>query len=113
MILSRNALVLGALIASAAGPSARAGDVSDGIVQIGNRCASIYGPGYVDMRDGSCGVVSGHVRVQLNSRAAGGWDTDGTSTAAMRTGAPGMLPGVGDTQHLRVRSGLDPYSPFR
>ena len=87
-----------------------------------NRCAA-YGPGVVEIGNGVCGRVTGRVDSHIDTRlrvdmgashaALNTWSaTTGTSNAAMRTDGVGMLPGASDTQHLRVRNGLDSYNPF-
>ena len=120
MSLSRNhasSLLLGTLaaVSMAAGP-AFAGDTIDGaqIAHAANRCA-VFGPGFVDMGDGTCSRVSEHVRVDLGMRDAGGdtWTTSGTSSATLRSDGLGMLPGASESRHLRVRSGLESYNPFQ
>ncbi len=82
------------------------------------RCAA-YGPGIVDLGGGVCGRVVGQIdnrlRVDMGASHAAlrTWSSsNGTSHAAMRTDSAGMLPGVGDMQHLRVRDGLESYDPF-
>ena len=80
------------------------------IREAANRCAD-FGPGFVDMGNGTCARSSGHVRV--GTRNADAWATDGTSNAGLRSDSPGMLRGAGDSGHLRVRSGLESLSPFR
>lgn len=120
MILSRNSassFLLGAVItASAAVPPAMTGDFVDGspIVHAASRCAE-YGPGFVDMGNGTCSRIAGHVRVELGTRNASSstWTAGGTSSAALRSDGLGMLPGAGDSRHLRVRSGLESFSPFQ
>ena len=85
-----------------------------------DRCG-VYGPGFVDVGNGVCGRVSGHVRVDLgpSHAALNTWTApNGTSTAGIRTdgagmvAGSGMVPGAGAMQHLRVRNGLDSYDPF-
>ncbi len=81
----------------------------------GSRCA-LYGPGFADLGDGTCARIigeegggSGHVRVDLGSRAspadARTWSMGTTANAALRTDGLGMLPGAADAQHLRVQGG--------
>jgi hypothetical protein len=94
--------------------SAHANDyATEGMVQAAERCAT-YGAGYIDMGHGTCGRV--HVRVDTITRNgnAGAWTAGGTtSSAALRSDGAGMVPGAGIATHLRVRNGLDSYSPFR
>ena len=94
--------------------SARAGGYADeALVQAAERCAA-YGPGYIDMGHGTCGRV--HVRVENGTRAASAnpWNAGGTtSSAALRGDGVGMVPGAGVSTHLRVRNGLESYSPFQ
>ena len=120
MILFRNyasSILIGALVWASAVVGAGAGEYVYGsqIVDAGNRCAA-YGPGFADVGHGTCGQVGGHVRVDMGTSHAGlnVWTaTSGTSNAAMRSYGVGMLPGAGDSHHLRVRSGLESYNPFR
>ncbi len=79
-----------------------------------DRCA-VYGPAFVDLGNGVCGRVSGHVRVDMgpSHAALNTWTAPGgTSTAGMRTDGAGMVPVAGAMQHLRVRDGLESYDPF-
>ena len=88
-------------------------DQNDAFVQAAKRCAA-YGPGYVDMGHGTCGRV--HVRVESGTRAvnANTWNAGGaTSSAALRSDGRGMVPGAGLSTHLRVRDGLESFSPFQ
>ena len=121
MILSRNyasTLLLGivpfGILMATVSTSARAGGYSDtgGIVEAADRCAA-YGQGYIDMGHGTCGRV--HVRVESGTRAANAnpWSTGATSSAALRSDGLGMVPGAGVSTHLRVRNGLESYSPFQ
>ena len=80
------------------------------VLEAAVRCTD-FGPGFVDMGNGTCMRSGGHVRV--GSRNADAWSTDGTSNAGLRSDSSGMLGGAGDTGHLRVRSGLESLSPFR
>ncbi len=120
MILSRNyasTLLLGILPLSVSlstiATGSKAGDSLEGsLVKAAERCAT-YGPGYIDMGHGACGRV--HVRVESATRnaASNPWATGTTSSAALRTDGLGMVPGAGDSTHLRIRDGLESYSPFQ
>lgn len=115
MILSRNcasSLLLGAVAAALAISGARA---EDGSARTEAGRCSDFGAGYIDMGNGTCGRIGGHVRVPLGARTASqnGWNGVGTSNAAMRSYDTGAVPAAGASPHLRVRSGLAPLSPFR
>ena len=114
MILSRSrpsllALTVLAGVGSAV-PAAYGQDAGQ-VVHVSDRC-EIYGPGLVELGNGTCArvIINGHVHVDAGTRAAnaGSWTTGGTSSAAMRTDGLGMLPGAADARHLRV--GADPYA---
>ena len=117
-------VLAGVLVTLAAAPrGAFAADYEDTPhAQPLNRCAA-YGPGFVEVGNGVCGRVTGRVDSHIDTRlrvdmgashaALNAWSSaTGTSNAAMRTDGAGMLPGASDTQHLRVRNGLDSYNPF-
>ena len=87
-------------------------DDGNRILPATSHCAD-FGPGFVDMGNGTCGRASSHVRVGTRNANANAWSTDGTSNAGLRSDSRGMVPGAGDATHLRVRSGLDPLSLFR
>ena len=104
-----SALVLGAIALSCAG--AAHGAETGGITQAADRCA-FYGPGFVDLGNGSCGqvMINGRVRVDDGRQPSSNWPTSGTATAALRSDGLGMLPGAAGAQHLRIQSGsIDPY----
>ena len=106
----------GALVTFAVTGSGGASATDDAAhpVPSANRCA-VYGPAFVDVGNGVCGRVSGHVRVDMapSHAALNAWTVpNGTSTAGMRTDGAGMVPGVGTMQHLRLRDGLESYDPF-
>ena len=93
----RTTLVLGTLAtATMASTAAFSGDV----VQIADRCA-VYGPGLVDLGNGTCGQV-GQGRIG-DTRA---W-TGGAASAGYRSDGLGMLPGAGNARHLRVQADPD------
>ena len=97
-----------------AGSTADAGDWAEGarITTAASRCAS-FGPGFVDLGDGTCARASNHVRVQLGMRpvASGGW-AGTTSSATLRSEGAEFMPGVGASHQLRVRNGLQTLSPY-
>ena len=117
MNLSRNyasSLALGALIAAAS--TARAGDYVDGTPRITpatSRCAA-FGPGFVDMGNGTCTRVNSHIRVEFGVRRAmnEAWSGGGTSSATLRSDGIEMVPGVGVSHQLRVRNTLQTLSPY-
>lgn len=93
----RTTLVLGALATAAmASTTAFSGDV----VRIADRCA-VYGAGFVDLGNGTCGQVGqapvGDARNWTGSAASAGYRTDGL----------GMLPGAGNARHLHVQTNPD------
>ena len=121
MILSRSYSSLAFIVAAtvvAASSGAGAGDVIDPTA--GGRCAAL-GTDAVDLGDGVCGRVAGHTRIEVHSRSAAdarnasasGWTVNGTSSANLRSDSSGMVPGAFESHHLRVRSGLNSYNPFR
>lgn len=96
-LLGRTTLVFGTLAtATMASTVTFAGDV----VRIADRCA-VYGPGFTDLGNGSCGQV-GQTRIGV-SRDWGG----GTAPAGLRSDGLGMLPGAGNARHLRVQADPD------
>jgi len=106
--------LLGILVAgTVAVPGAWSGEADGGGqgVRISSQCG-LYGPGFVDLGNGTCGQVTsrvgGHVRIEPVARS-GNWPNGGTSNAALRSDGLGMLPGANDARHLRVQSGVDPY----
>ena len=93
----RTTLVLGTLAtATMASTVAFSGDV----VRIGDRCA-VYGPGFVDLGNGTCRQL-GHARIG-DARA---W-TGGAASAGLRSDGLGMLPGAGNARHLHVQTDPD------
>ncbi len=118
MSLSRNyasSLALGALAAAAlACTTAKAGDFGDGarISPAASRCAE-FGPGFVDMGDGTCSRANSHVHVEFGTRRVGSeaWSGNGASSAELRSQGVEVVPGVG--HQLRVRNQLQVLSPYR
>ena len=110
--MSSSIVLLGtALLASA--PTAHGEEVGDGsrrVVRIVDRC-EVYGPGFTDLGNGTCGqvIISGRVRVEAAGQPPSIWSTNGTANAALRSDGLRMLPGAAGAQHLRVQSGNDPY----
>jgi hypothetical protein len=107
-------LALAALaLTSLPGESVAAGEFADAapVTRIGDTCAR-FGNGFVDVGNGVCGRVSGHVRVYVGTRSVtvNPWAGNGTSSAALRS--DGMVPGA-EVTHLRVHGGLDSFDPFR
>ena len=93
----KTTLVLGTLAAvTVASTTAFPGDIS----RIADRCA-VYGSGFVDLGNGTCGQV-GQARVG-DSR---GW-TGGAASAGYRSDGLGMLPGAGNARHLHVQTDPD------
>ena len=75
---------------------------SGDMVRIADRCA-IYGSGFVDLGNGTCGrTARAHI-----SDASGGWNGGGASNAGLRSDGLGMLPGAGNARHLRVQADPD------
>lgn len=123
MILSRSYSSLALIVATtvAASSGAGAGDVIDPSGSAG-RCA-VLGADAVDLGNGICGHVAGHTRIEVHSRtsrdgdarnaSANAWTVNGTSSANLRSDSLGMVPGAIESHHLRVRSGLNSYNPFR
>ena len=112
-----SSLALGALVAvTLAGTTADAGDYVDGapITIAASRCAG-YGPGFVDVGNGTCVRTSSHVRVEFGTLHASsdGWSGGGASSATLRSEGSEFMPGVGASHQLRVRSGLQSLSPFQ
>ena len=92
----RTTLVLGTLAAtSMASTAAFSGDM----IRIADRCA-VYGPGFVDLGNGTCGQVS---QARTGSSA---WIGGVASNAGLRSDGVGMLPGAGNARHLRIQ--VDP-----
>ena len=93
----RTTLVLGTLASAAmASTAAFSGD----IVRIADRCA-IYGPGFIDLGNGTCGQIGGSRIGQTR-----GWN-GGTASAGLRSDGLGMLPGAGNARHLHVQADPD------
>ena len=111
-VLLSATLMLGLSGAAVAGQDFAGQDTTNRILPAASHCAD-FGPGFVDMGNGTCGRASNHVRVGTRNANASAWATDGTSNAGLRSDARGMVPGAGDATHLRVRSGLDPLGLFR
>ncbi len=110
---------IGALSATmiANGTTAGAGDIIDTarVIPSADRCTA-YGPDAVNLGNGICGRLGARTRIEVHSRNANAqaWTVYGTSSANLRSdGIGGMVPGANAAQHLRVRSGLDSYNPFR
>ncbi len=99
---------LGAVLLSSA--LAAHGEEVGTVMRVVDRC-EVYGPGFTDLGDGTCGrvVITGRVRVDNSGQSTSAWSTNGTANAALRTDGLGMLPGASGAQHLRVQSGSDPY----
>ena len=115
MILSRNyasSLLVGALIAASA-TSVTAGDYGDGTLSRTTDRCSAYGAGFIDMGNGTCRRAQVRVEGQTRNANVNAWGANGTSSTALRSDGLGMLPGIGDSSRLRVRNGLESYSPFR
>ncbi len=90
----RTTLVLGTLAtATMASTAAFTGDV----IRITDRCA-VYGPGVVDLGNGTCG--------QSKINDAFKWN-GGTASAGLRSDGLGMLPGAGNARHLHVQADPD------
>lgn len=100
--------VIAALVGIAE-PAAVAGE-GGGIVVAADRCA-ILGPGYFDLGNGICGRNGGHVRMEIapGTSRRGDWNgsSGSASSTALRSDGLGMLPGAGDTRHLRIRADPD------
>ncbi len=93
----RTTQVLGTLaMATMASTAAFSGDV----VRIADRCA-VYGSGFADLGNGTCGQV-GHARIG-DTRVWSG----GTASAGLRSDGLGMLPGAGNARHLHVQADPD------
>ena len=110
LALAASAMIAGSITAGADGISDAAR-----VAPSSGRCAG-YGAEAVDMGNGLCGRLGARTRIEVHPRTvtARSWTVNGTSSANLRSeGTGGMVPGAYATEHLRVRSGLDSYNPFR
>ena len=114
-----SSFALGAVIAATlvASPSVQAGEyieTTSTVRPAASRCAG-FGPGFVDVGNGTCARVSGHIRVEFGVRQAGNeaWAASGgASSATLRSDGDEMMPGVGASHQLRVRNALQTVSPY-
>lgn len=91
----RTTLVLGAVsLTMVASAPVLAGD----LLEAANRCA-VYGGGFVELGNGTCG------RVRVGDTAQGSeWRG---ANAGLRSDGYGMLPGAGNARHLRIQADPD------